>query len=662
MKERITKLIHRVVHDFFSILVACELLLFCVVADMLFEWKLPQLAFVLILFVPMHVLMMSKRIRLKYIAAGMAGLAVFFGITAISAYAGWVRFTQTSTYEAVDQGKNSIFGGKRVMAIVPHQDDDLNLMGGMIEEYVKYGSEIYVVFVTNGDYLGIPHIRHAEALQVLGSLGVEQDHVIFLGYGDQYELEGPHIYNAPAGEVVRSYFGKTETYGSDYHSAYREGRPYTNESFMSDLESVILEYRADVIFCSDYDPHRDHKATSLAFEKVMGEILKEHTDYRPTVYKGYAYYTAWTAADDYYRVNIASSGNMYSAYERPEVAIYRWEDRVRFPVNAASLSRSMLGSDAYRCLADYSSQGATRFAGQVINGDKVFWQRRTDSLCLTSEILTSSGDESLLNDFMLIENNDLQNELKKPYDGVWSPLESDSEKTAEIIFSEPSDLYSIMLYDHPASNENVTGVEILFDDGTKLLCENLDASGAATEIVVEKQSVSSFTVKIVSAEGLKPGLSEIEAFAVPSAGNGKILKLMDAEGNFVYDYWTDKEGNAVLSAYTYGVAYESKSDSFSVSVSNPICEAQWENGNLVIHCPSGEETILSISDDTEGVSDQVWIRNPKRTVRMWNDFFQLLEKRIFKEYNAGTFNKLLEEPAIQWGLEKMKILEYYLKR
>ena len=36
------------------------------------------------------------------------------------------------------------------MVIVPHEDDDLNLVSGVIEKYVENGSEIYTVFATNG--------------------------------------------------------------------------------------------------------------------------------------------------------------------------------------------------------------------------------------------------------------------------------------------------------------------------------------------------------------------------------------------------------------------------------------------------------------------------------------------------------------------------------
>lgn len=55
------------------------------------------------------------------------------------------------SFEDVDNGKRELYGGKRVLVVVPHQDDEINLLGGVFEEYLKYGSEIFPVYViTNG--------------------------------------------------------------------------------------------------------------------------------------------------------------------------------------------------------------------------------------------------------------------------------------------------------------------------------------------------------------------------------------------------------------------------------------------------------------------------------------------------------------------------------
>ena len=55
-------------------------------------------------------------------------------------------------YKTINYPSEKVFSDKKVMIIVPHEDDDLNLVSGVIEKYIANGSEILTVFVTNGDF------------------------------------------------------------------------------------------------------------------------------------------------------------------------------------------------------------------------------------------------------------------------------------------------------------------------------------------------------------------------------------------------------------------------------------------------------------------------------------------------------------------------------
>lgn len=93
---------------------------------------------------------------------------------------------------------NSIYStefykNKNVMIIVPHQDDEINVAGATIKNYVDGGSEVTVVFTTNGDYYGLGEIRINEAINAVGKLGVKPENVVFLGYGDKWNTEYNHI-------------------------------------------------------------------------------------------------------------------------------------------------------------------------------------------------------------------------------------------------------------------------------------------------------------------------------------------------------------------------------------------------------------------------------------------------------------------------------------
>ena len=586
------------------------------------------------------ILLLSRRF-LK----GMAAAALLIPVTAAVILAGgiacWRQFSTHAGYNAVDDGKHQIFGDRRVMLIVPHQDDDINILGGVLEEYVRYGSRLYPVFVTNGDYHGKAEERFSEAVRVFEKIGVSEDQVIFLGYGDGWNAEGPHIYNAPSGVVMESHFGRTETYGTAVHSPYREGREYTVDNMMEDMAAVILEYRPDVIFCSDYDNHIDHKSTTLLFEKTMGKLLKEHPEYKPVVYKAYAYGTAWEAVPDFYADNILSTQNHFADPYGQQPAIYRWEDRVRFPVKAEGLSRSLVNTEGYALLDLYASQGANLQAAGLINGDKVAWRRHTNSLCRESQITVTSGNGELLNDFMLIENHDLVDEHHMPYDGVWIPENEDSEKTLKVTLPQTGRVHSIVLYDHPSKEHNILNAKICFDDETCVETGPLDPNGAATVITVEQEHVSSFQVILTELQGTDAGLSEIEAFEQEPQPDGSFIKLTDEEGNFLYDYMMPENGTARLQVYVHGAMPTFSEDAYAVEIVDGQGTAAVDNGVIRVSCREGEGFVLTVTCTETGITDSAYIHNPSPLNRKWLAFWQKTEETVFTCYSGKYYKHLL---------------------
>lgn len=50
------------------------------------------------------------------------------------------------------QDLQQILGGKSLMVIVPHEDDEINLAGAPIYGAVEAGMRVICVFMTNGDW------------------------------------------------------------------------------------------------------------------------------------------------------------------------------------------------------------------------------------------------------------------------------------------------------------------------------------------------------------------------------------------------------------------------------------------------------------------------------------------------------------------------------
>ena len=575
----------------------------------------------------------GRSFAVKTIRRILAILLALLLLTGVLAGAVWAAFSRTAPFADADQGKAPVFAGKKVMVIVPHEDDELNLFGGLFEEYLKYGSEVKVVFVTNGDLYLPRETRIREAIRALAEVGVEEENVIFLGYGDGYLHK--HLYNAYDGERMISEAGFMETHGADFHPAFVEEHPFTRENYIGDIKACILQERPDVLFCNDYDSHTDHQAVSLAFEEAIGEILREGSGYTPTVYKGYAYSTAFYAPDDFYAdPNLLSTKNP-SEDDRTGEGIYRWSERARLPVSAKSLSRSLYQCSVYRAAKQHKSQNAQAHAVSVINGDKVFWQRRTDSLSYTAEISASSGDAARLNDFKLLDNRNLQG-WAPLYDGVWTPEKEDALRQVTVAFPEEMTVTSLRRYDNPSEEDSVKNAEIHLSDGTELETGVINPEG--TEFFFEEpKTIAGFTVTLLETEGDSAGLTEIEAYG-KKKGESPFLKLMTEEENFVYDYDVSREdGTAVFLLYTAGV--ETMPENCVLRCDNDRCSATVQDGKILIVCPKGESCLFSIEDPDTGLSDTVRVANPGMLFRSGREIERIwygMSSYVMREGSLGS--------------------------
>lgn len=541
----------------------------------------------------------------KYI--GKAVLWIYSAIAAVSVFSVFVLmlYPKYGVYTDVDSAKTNIFENKKVLIIVPHQDDDVNLMGGVTEQFTACGSDVYVAFATNGDYKKLGETRLREAIRCLNLVGVPENHVFFLGYGDQWEDSSVHIYNMPENQPMRSAGGYEATYGLANHPAFHDGKLYTFGNYLSDMKDLILECEPEYIFCVDYDDHADHKATSLAAEKVIGQILQENPDFRPIVLKGFCYSTAWNAIPDFYALNIKSTQAPYGE-RMEEVNFYRWNQRLRLPLDAQGLSRSIFTTSVYSQFYCYSSQDALFNAAFVCNADKVFWQRSTESLSYQAHVTATSGESSVVNDFMLHDTRDLY----QPKDdfGIWVPDEADSVKQITMQLPKKSDIAWIYLYDNPSLDDNIEAATIILDDGRRIPTGKLDASGCATKIQIDAANVQSVTVEINQSSGSYAGLSEIELYAQEPAPAFNFIKLMDHQEDFVYDYYMSGD-SMELQLYRCGAAPELSPENYILQVDNDKCHASIDGGRILVYCPRGQQCILSISGTDGMYRDTVLLHN-----------------------------------------------------
>lgn len=451
---------------------------------------------------------------------------------------------------------DSQFKNKKVMVIVPHEDDDLLISGQVLPPMYKNGADVRVVFATNGDKRVSAYTRQSEACNALEKLGIPREKVIFLGYPDGTQLYvGKKAYSFSSG-WDHTYAGKGF---KDYHfDRFGTHAKYTAENMVDDIESVVLEYRPDYILAIDFDTHTDHRGVSISFEKAMERILKKESGYTPKVFKCFGYSLAWKSKPDFYALNIKSTvmqdreKNNDPSYET-DVPQYRWNNRVRLPIDKKSLSHSILRCSEYKALSEHLSQYAYCYSERIINGDSVYWNRRTDSLTYNADISVSSGDASLLNDFRLIGvGNRTAGPNVKLENCVSRFDKNDAQKTVTVKFDSPKTVSCVSLYDNFGLNSNILGGVITFSDGSKVEVPALNADGSETRVVFEpKHNITSFTFKVTEYEGVA-GLDEIEAFENADYDMGfSLIKLKNADtDNYIYNYLiTPDEKSLNLGAY-----------------------------------------------------------------------------------------------------------------
>ena len=305
---------------------------------------------------------------------------------------------------------------RKLLVLAPHPDDEQALAGALIYTYRKE-YDIYVAFLTNGDSLNQnANIRIKEALSSLSILGVKKDNIIFLGYGNNW-MGGIHLYNIEKGQIV-SYAGRRETYcvdGCKEYSMMKYGvhHAYTRHNMREDIKSLLLDITADIIICPDYDSHPDHRALSLLFEEIMGEILRDESIiYTPIVLKKFVYASMLNGRWDYYHEPMLETMPPYredlldDRYELDNPA-YKWNDRIQLYVDYKTRTRYLHENILLKSAEAYSSQNLRARVGRYANADIVYWQRRTDNLLYKAKITASSGCCSLVNDFKLIDSDDI---------------------------------------------------------------------------------------------------------------------------------------------------------------------------------------------------------------------------------------------------------------
>lgn len=413
----------------------------------------------------------------------------------------------------------------KILVLVPHPDDEL-LVAGALVYTLRNQYDIRVAYLTNGDSNAkLAEIRMMEAVNSLKILGINEDSIEFLGYGNNWQND-KHIYNVDNDSVVQSIAGRKKTYGYRGHPEYCKKRigisqDYTRRNIKKDIRMLIEEDYPECIICVDYDSHPDHRALSLFFEETLGEILKENIKYKPIVLKKFAYAGMYYGVNDYYfwPPKITQNGYIEDLLDdRFELdnPTYSWEERLQFEIDRRAKTKYIHNNILYKAAKMHKSQTIAKRVGMFANADMVYWQRRTDGITYRAKVSATSGEPRYVNDFKRIDTDDVldivngANSLTK---AIWHPDQNDSKKILYFDFKEAVSVSKIYIYENFIQGEDILEAELRFDNGKTIAINNIEHSGKKTELVFETQeNIMHMEFQILRWRGSMYGVTEFEIY------------------------------------------------------------------------------------------------------------------------------------------------------
>lgn len=190
-----------------------------------------------------------------------------------------------------------------ILIVAPHPDDEILGAGGLIQQAVKSGKKVYIVFATNGDanketfrsFIRLPvtpasfrklgEIRHLEALRVAKRLGNPENRLYFLCFPDTVILQIAR--NKNPNQVFRS--PATLLTCAKYSFAFRRNAPYKKATVISLIVQILRKIKPKTILVTHQaDTNPDHRSAPYLLSKAL-----HITKMSPLILKYLIHYPKW---------------------------------------------------------------------------------------------------------------------------------------------------------------------------------------------------------------------------------------------------------------------------------------------------------------------------------------------------------------------------------
>ncbi len=203
----------------------------------------------------------------------------------------------------------------RILIFAPHPDDEAIGTAGVIQQAVKQGIPIKVVYLTNGDnnelafiiyskhlvirknaFINYGRIRRDEAVKAMRLAGLKDDQLIFLGYPDFGTFN-----------IFISYWGAVKPFKSlftrvqqvPYKDAFSPNAAYLGDNILRDLDKILLDFKPTKIFVTNpVDSNGDHRACFLFLQVALWDI--EDQIPAPAIYPYLIHLSGWPKPRGYH--------------------------------------------------------------------------------------------------------------------------------------------------------------------------------------------------------------------------------------------------------------------------------------------------------------------------------------------------------------------------
>jgi len=413
--------------------------------------------------------------------------------------------------------------GKTVLVIGPHEDDEVLLAAGRIRSAVLAGDRVKVVLVTNGDSSGtaVGLARQAESVAAAELLGLTEQDVVFLGYGDGSMLT---LYRSSSGsQVFRSYASQTATYGNrglggmEWHR-HRTGSPapYTRDAVLGDFQDLFQFFLPDEIYTvSTFDTHSDHQATALFVAEALVNLRRGGVPIGTRLYQGIIWAPANGNWPDPSGLGGCAGATPYTEPRWAPHPAVDWSQALRFPAPAEMQASDPLFNLKCQAIQRYPSQ-VTPFLLSFARKDEVFWLNDFGLNQALTATATASSEDAVAGQT-----------AAKAIDGVidgdggvvtaqWTSSGQLAGAWLQLDWPGSVRVAHVNLHDRPSTSENILAGTLAFSDGSSVTVGALPVDGRPLTVTFTPRDVTWVRFTVESAQGTAAGLSEFQVLGLPA--------------------------------------------------------------------------------------------------------------------------------------------------